>query len=291
MDKEFFIVDVFAERPYSGNQLAVFTRAGDIPGEEMQKLAREINFSETTFILGKREEGYEVRIFTPQEEVPFAGHPTLGTAYIIAKELEKRPLPKVVLKLQAGTIPVEISYEGEEIGELWMQQISPTFQAEEESQSYCALLGLAREEVDGRYPAQGVSTGLPFTIIPLPHLQALQRIQLNPQLYREFIQKGGPKSILAFAPETYGKDNDVCVRVFADYYGVPEDAATGSANGCLAAYLARHDYFGKTQLDLRVEQGYEMNRPSLLKLKTRQAESLEIYVGGSVIPLARGTFF
>ncbi len=105
------------------------------------------------------------------------------------------------------------------------------------------------------------------------------------------MQRGGPKSILAFAPETYGEDRDVCVRVFADYYGVPEDPATGSANGCLAAYLVENNYFNESSINLQVEQGYEIGRPSLLKIKAEKKDDIEIYVGGSVISVARGTFF
>ncbi|MDH4223475.1 MAG: PhzF family phenazine biosynthesis protein, partial [candidate division Zixibacteria bacterium] len=167
--KLFYIVDVFAERKYSGNQLAVFRDAGEIPDSEMQQIAREMNYSETTFILSEKEKdgGYDVRIFTPQREVPFAGHPTLGTAFVIQKEMVKRPIHTIILNLKVGQIPVTFNYIDEHPNILWMKQKAPTFGQTFEFEEISRILELKNDDIDQRFPIQDVTTGLPFIIAPL----------------------------------------------------------------------------------------------------------------------------
>jgi len=289
----FYIVDVFAEERYAGNQLAVFSDAGALSDAEMQRIAREMNFSETTFILSRerRSGGYDVRIFTPQKEVPFAGHPTLGTAYIIQREIIGEPVEKVVLNLGVGGIPVTFGYRGDEIDNLWMRQIEPTFGDVLDSGRASQALGLDEGEVDGRFPIEEVSTGLPFIIVPLKTLDSLKRVRVVRDRYFDLIEGRRAKAILAFCPETYRGEDDLCARVFADYYGVPEDPATGSANGCLAAYLVKHRYFGRSRINVRVEQGYEIGRPSLLLLRAEDKRGkIDVSVGGKVIAVAKGEF-
>ena len=290
---EFYIVDVFAEEKYAGNQLAVCRDAGMLSDARMQQIAKEMNFSETTFILSpeQRDGGYDVRIFTPQEEVPFAGHPTLGTAYVIQREMVREPVGKIVLNLKAGQIPVTFSYRGTEPDNLWMRQIPPTFGRLLDVQLTAQALGLDESEVDSRFPVEQVSTGLPFVIVPLKTLDSLKRIQVDRDRYFDLIEGRWAKAILAFCPETYNRQNDLSVRVFADYYGVPEDPATGSANGCLAGYLVKHRYFGETHINVRVEQGYEIGRPSLLLLNAEdKQDQIAVSVGGKVIKVAEGEF-
>lgn len=292
MGKSFFIVDVFAEGKYSGNQLAVFIDAQDIPSEEMQLIAKEMNYSETTFVLSREERngGYDVRIFTPEREVPFAGHPVLGTAFIIQKEMIGKEVERVTLNLKIGQIPVFFtSGEGEKI--LWMKQKTPTFGKRIERSAVAEVLGLSIESFDEGFPIEEVSTGLSTLIVPLKDLNALKRIRLNVEKYYSLVNDLESKLILVFCPETRKKEASLSVRVFAYYYGVPEDAATGSANGCLAAYLSKHRYFGSDEVDIRVEQGYEVNRPSLLFLKAKEyREEIEVFVGGKVILVGRGSF-
>ncbi len=291
---KFFIVDVFAvEEKYTGNQLAVFTNAANIPERQMQRIAKEINYSETTFILAsaQREGGYDVRIFTPEQELPFAGHPTLGTAYVIGQEVIKQSVQEIVLNLKIGQIPVTLNYLEDSVEWLWMQQKIPTFTQLFPAETMAEVLNLELDEIDSRFPIQEVSTGVPFIITPLKTQASLKRIKVNKDKYFELISTTQAKSILAFCPETYNSENDLSVRVFADYLGVPEDPATGSANGCLAGYLVQFAYFGKELIDLRVEQGYEIGRPSLLLLKAqRKDEQIEVFVGGKVIMIAKGEF-
>ena len=288
---EFYILDVFAEQKYAGNQLAVIRDAASLSDDAMQRIAKEMNYSETTFILSDapKDGGYDVRIFTPAEEVPFAGHPTLGTAFIIQNEIMSEPAEKVVLNLKVGPIPVTFGRSGDDEGMLWMRQNEPTFGEVVEPAWMASVLSLDESDIDDRFPIQEVSTGLPVTIVPLKSLDAARRARVRQDEYFELIEEMQAKAVLVYCPETYAPENDLNARVFADYYGVSEDPATGSANGCLAGYLVKYGYFGGDRIDVRVEQGYEIARPSLLYLKAGQDEGrIDISVGGKVVMVAKG---
>ncbi len=285
----FFIADVFAEKKYAGNQLAVFRNAAGLSGEEMQRIAREMNYSETTFILSDdiNDGGFDVRIFTPGEEVPFAGHPTLGTAFIIRNEILQGQAESVILNLKVGQIPVTFKPDGTS----WMRQIEPVFGRRHPAQNLATVLGLDEQDLDSRFPIQEVSTGLPFFIVPLKTIKALKAAKIDREKYFDLVNQTEAKGILIFCPQTHEAGNDISVRVFVDYFGVPEDPATGSGNGCLAGYLIKQRYFGKAGIDIRAEQGYEIGRPSLLLLKADEKEGkISIMVGGKTVLVARGQF-
>lgn len=289
----FYIVDVFAVEKYSGNQLAVFTDASALSDKQMQRIAKEINYSETTFITSSEliDSGYNVRIFTPNKELPFAGHPTLGTAYIIQQTIINKPVATINLNLKVGQIPVTWHNTADAGEVLWMRQNPPTFQERLNASALAPVLGLAVDEIDPRFPIQEVSTGIPFIIVPLKTHASLKRIRVNREQYFELVEKTQSKEILVFCPETYAPENDLSVRVFAEFLGIPEDPATGSANGCLAGYLVEYSYFGEKSIDVRVEQGYEIGRPSLLLLKAHKKEdAIEVSVGGKVVMVAKGEF-
>jgi trans-2,3-dihydro-3-hydroxyanthranilate isomerase len=289
----FFIVDVFAETALSGNPLAVFTESAGLESTDMQRLAREINFSETTFVTAQepRAGGYDVRIFTPREEVPFAGHPTLGTAFLVRQELVRRAAERVVLNLKSGPVPVDFEYQGTQVERLWMHQPAPTFGSKLERSAVAACLGLPTSDIRDDYPVQEVSTGLPFVIIPLTTLEAVKRAAVRREQYFQLIEALQSKALLVFALASYAQENHLNVRVFADYYGTPEDPATGSANGALAAYLARYRCTGGAAVDVRVEQGYEIGRRSLLYLRANDRGSkIDVSVGGQVHSVASGAF-
>ncbi len=284
---KFYILDVFAESKYQGNQLAVFTDITGISDMEMQQLAREINFSETTFILSNQAgpNGFPVKIFTPACEVPFAGHPTIGTASVIKQEIIKKPLQKVVLDLKVGPITVTFTDDGT----VWMKQVEPEFGKIFEIKTISEILGLQISEINERFPIIDVSTGLPTIIAPVKTLQAIKRIKVNKEKYFELVNQIPSKLILAFCPETYHKENQLNVRVFVDYFGIPEDPATGSGNGCLAGYLVKYSYFNSTEINIACEQGYEIQRPSRLYLKAGKIENkININVGGKVQIIAGG---
>jgi len=287
--RRFFIVDVFAERKYEGNQLAVIMDSEGLTSEEMLTITREMNYSESTFILSHDDSGAEVRIFTPGEEVPFAGHPTLGTAYIIQQEIIRKPIEKVTLDLKVGMIPVTFSYDGDTPDEMWMKQVQPVFGQVIERTEIVPVLGISTDLFDTRFPVQEVSTGLPFIIVPLISLDAVKRCNVNTRALLDFVKPLEAKNILVFCAETYSDQNDLNVRVFTDYLGIPEDPATGSANGCLAGYLVKHRYFGEPAFSARVEQGYEINRPSLLLIRALERDGIiDINVGGKVQLVAKG---
>ena len=287
--QEFVIVDVFAENKYSGNQLAVFRNAGALSGDEMQKIAGETNFSETTFILSDAERagGYDVRIFTPASEIPFAGHPTLGTAFVIRQEIIRHAVAQVVLNLEVGKIPVTFGEEGI----LWMEQVEPQFGGRLERDRLAIVLGLDEGDFDARFPVQEVSTGLPHIIVPLKGMAALKKIRVSRDEYYRLIEETWAKAILTFCPGGYTERQSLGVRMFADFYGVAEDPATGSGNGCLAAYLVKQCYLGEDRVDICAGQGYEIGRPSTLYLSAGQKDdSIEVFVGGKVIKVAEGVF-
>lgn len=289
----FFIVDVFAEEKYAGNQLAVFRHAEMLPSSEMQRIANEMHYSETTFIMSEepRNGGYDVRIFTPAEEIPFAGHPTLGTAHVIRHEILHNSQSQLILNLPIGQIPVTFATTSAQSDLYWMQQKEPSVGQTFSPQTLATVLSLDATDIDNRFPVEEISTGLPHLIVPLKTLAALKRAKIEKTSYGNLIQQSWAKSVLVFCPETYSQQSGVSVRVFADYYGVPEDPATGSGNGCLAAYLVQHRYFGANTIDLRSEQGYEIGRPSLLFLRAEdQNGKIDVEVGGNVISVAKGEF-
>jgi len=282
----FYIVDVFAEKKFEGNQLAVFLCENGITDSEMQKIAKEMNYSETTFITSI--ENYTVRIFTPEIELPFAGHPALGTAYVIQREIIKSNIKTLLLNLKIGQIPILFKYKSGEAEEIWMEQNVPAFGQFFDPELITNTLYLREEDIDIRFPIQEVSTGLPFIIVPLKTLDALKRARVEREKFFDLVENTNAKSILIFCPEARKKGNHLSVRVFTEVPGF-EDPATGSGNGCLASYLVHHQYFGKSSVDIRVEQGYEIGRPSLLLLRSEENEGqISVSVGGKAYIIAKG---
>lgn len=300
----FYIVDVFAEEKYAGNQLAVIRGAGALSDSEMHRIAKEMNYSETTFILSDepRDGGYDVRIFTPEDELPFAGHPTLGTAFIIQQEILREQVSEVRLNLKAGQIPVTFMYNDDRTDILEMKQLPPVFGKVYDAEPIAEILQIDPQMIDSRYPIQEVSTGLPALIVPLKNLSAVQQCRVHRERLETLVQNhDAAKSLLVFAAETVQPGNDLHVRVFVDLLGIPEDPATGSANGCLTGYLVKHRYFDQPAFAVRVEQGYEIGRPSILILRGGKVndgthpendaagkDSIDVFVGGHVIMTAKG---
>ena len=220
-----------------------------LSGAVLQKMAREMHFSETTFIISeeKHEGGYDVRIFTPETEVPFAGHPTLGTVHIIRGDIATDVPREVVLNLKVGPIPVTFKKEkNTTIG--WMKQGDPEFGENIDANIIADVLRLNIDEFDQRFPIEEVSTGLPHIIVPLKRLDSLKQAHVDREKYFDLIENTWAKPILIFCPESHTGLNDISVRMFADCYGISEDPATGSGNGCLAAYLVKHRYWGKNEI-------------------------------------------
>jgi trans-2,3-dihydro-3-hydroxyanthranilate isomerase len=286
---KFYIVDVFAENKYEGNQLAVFIPEGKMEPTEMQKIAREMNFSETTFINSGIQDngGYDVKIFSPDSELPFAGHPTLGTAYVIKNLLDRSDSNKIKLNLPVGQIPVVFENQY-----AWMTQNQPEFGAKVEIDRIPAILQINREDINTELPIQVVSTGLPSVIVHLNSLDAISRCKINHRAYAELLKDMGDVNLLVFTTETASPDNDLNVRLFMPIPGYLEDPATGSANGNLAGYLLEHNFFNSNEINYRVEQGAFIDRPSLLKIKAKKTDDhYLIQVGGQVITVSEGKWY
>jgi trans-2,3-dihydro-3-hydroxyanthranilate isomerase len=271
----FKIVDVFTERPLAGNQLAVVLDAEGLDPASMQAVAREFNFSETTFVTSSQEQGcdWRVRIFTPLYELPMAGHPTIGTAVVLRQE--GRIDSEVVLELGVGPTPVAFDSEGL----AWMTQPEARFGQEVEDRELLAsALSLTAQDLRHDLPAQVVSCGNEFLFVPISSLEALGRMRVNMAVWEQatsIMQRGG---VFGFFETARGR---VRARMFAPTMGVPEDPATGSAAGPLGAYFARH--LGVTSL--LVEQGVEMGRPSTLHVDATAARPR---VGGRAVTVASG---
>jgi len=283
-----YIVDVFAEAKLEGNQLAVVIDKEGWSSEQMQKFTREMNFSESTFITAYDlfNRIFKVRIFTPVGELPFAGHPTLGTAYVAAKEIVKKDIPDLTLDLKAGLIPVkfQIAEDGKPL--LWMKQLNPDFGSTHKAEDIAPMFGLKASDIDSKFPIQEVSTGVWFYIIPLKKRDALKKIKLNIEAFKTYSVNNKAKWPLLFCSEPEAKGNHLKARMVTDW---TEDPATGSANGCLAGYLVKHKYFNSDKIDVRVEQGVEISRPSILYLRAEEVkEGIDVRVGGKVIMVARG---
>jgi trans-2,3-dihydro-3-hydroxyanthranilate isomerase len=317
--------DVFTSQPLEGNSLAVFFDGRGLSDAEMQSIAKEMNLSETTFILPRdleteHERGVRVRIFTVQEELPFAGHPTLGTAFALLGTLRsdssaKSPLlakdekpfdsaqakngapTEIVLDLNVGKVPVRFEETPEQptFGE--MTQIDPVFGIQHEREATARATGLRIEDFDSSLPIETVSTGIPYVVTPLKSLAVIQKLRVDLGRADEYLAKTGGKFFYFVARETVDSAARLHSRMLF-YNG--EDPATGSAAGCAAAWMAAH---GVAQSDERVliEQGIEMRRPSRIFVRAKCLDNpkasqhdnrvVNVRVGGHAIEVMRGDVF
>jgi trans-2,3-dihydro-3-hydroxyanthranilate isomerase len=291
-EPQLFIVDVFAEKPYSGNQLAVVVghRAEDWPTERMQAFAREMNFSETTFAAAAptgdgaapRADRWPVRIFTPTFELPFAGHPTLGTAWVLREHFtgEQRP-SSITLGLGIGDVPVE--FDGALVR---MRPRTPDLGQVYDAGVMAAHLGLDASAVDDRHPCRHVGIGIEFVAIPLRDFDCLRAAR---GLSMPLGDDGRPLQVLAFAPGAYEPGARLAMRMFFEVDTIREDPATGSAAACLAAYLSDRLYFGSDRVSECVQQGYQIGRPSSLYIGAEPGDGgITVSVAGKVAPVSRG---
>lgn len=287
MPLQYHVVDVFAERRLAGNPLTVVVDAGGLSDAEMQALARETNHSETTFVRSAKPVAgaWPVRIFTPALELPFAGHPALGTAAVL-RALHGPSVP-LDLDLNVGRIPVRA--EGDV---LWMRQPAPSFLGEADKAAMASCLGLSAADMHPTLPVEAVSCGVPFHVAPVRDLDAARQARLDLERYLRTLGAGQTRAVLLVAPGAEDPAARFHVRGFTGAFGIPEDPATGGANGPLAAYLSKHRVLGGAVVDTAVEQGVEMGRPSRLYLRAKPAGGggLEVHVGGRVVPVAEGTF-
>ena len=289
-------VDVFSQHRLQGNALAVFTDATGLSDAEMQALAKETNLSETTFVLPRdpnteHARGIRVRIFTVAEELPFAGHPTLGTAFVLRGASQ---MPQITLDLNVGSIPVTFEdavFENTTdpgkptaaFGE--MRQRDPEFAARHNADTIARVTGIALADIDTSVPTETVSTGMPFTIVPIKTLKALQNLKVNLSSGTEYLQKTNGKFFYFVSRETVSPAARLHARMLF-YNG--EDPATGSAGGCTAAWMAAHGITASGERVL-IEQGLEMKRPSEIFVRAdREADKVvNVHVGGHCVEVLR----
>src|SRR6266705_186426 len=298
---EFIQLDVFTQTALSGNPLAIFPDARGLNDAEMQALAREMNLSETTFILPRdaateAREGKKVRIFTVEAELPFAGHPTLGTAlYLYASESNQKKPAEITLDLRAGKIPVRFiansenaggdRMDGQVFGE--MRQRDSEFGTPLSRDDVARVVGIAVDEIPSEWPIQPVSTGLTFTIVPFRNRQTLSDLKFSYAQAAGFLKNSGADFFYFLCPERREDRLEARARMF--FYG-GEDPATGSAAGCAASWMVQHEV-AKSDEQVVIRQGIECGRPSEMHVRaTREGERVtNVRVGGYVVEILRGT--
>lgn len=284
----YHLCDVFTGTPFQGNQLAVFENAGGLTTAEMQKLANETNLSETTFIMRRSAEmeanrGVRVRIFTTQEELPFAGHPTLGTASFIRRflpEFSEREL--ITLELNVGA--VQVRFTSPRHGE--MTQPNPVFGQMHEREAVAQAIGVSTDDIASDMPVQTVSTGMPFCIVPFRSVDALSHLRIPGALAEAYLKNTDAKFFYCITQELQG-----VWRARMQFYN-GEDPATGSAAGCAIAYLVRHGFAASGE-QLHIRQGIEIGRPGEIGVRAKfdGVSVSEVRVSGSTIFVANGRFF
>jgi trans-2,3-dihydro-3-hydroxyanthranilate isomerase len=285
----YHIVDVFTDRAFGGNPLAVFTNGRGIQPELMQSIAKELNLSETTFVLPPEnsENDYRVRIFTPGAELPMAGHPTVGTSFILAREhMIELKADETTIRLEEGVglIPVSINFKDGAPDLIWMQQPLPRFGPRfEDAGKIAEMLSIAPEAIETRWPLEVVSCGVPFLFVPLKNLEAIRAIRFRLDVWERALRDFGITEVFVFTTETELEGSSVHSRMFAPALGVSEDPATGGASGPLGCYLVRHEAFPVTErAEFTSEQGIEMGRPSIIKIIIEQeaGEISRVRIGG-----------
>src|SRR5438270_2246751 len=295
---EFIQLDVFTQTALAGNPLAIFPDARGLNDAEMQALARDMNLSETTFILPRdaateAREGKKVRIFTVEAELPFAGHPTLGTALHLYASESTTPA-QITLDLKAGKIPVRFNansenagrerVDGQVFGE--MRQRDPEFETPLTREDVARIIGVAVDEISSEWPIQPISTGLTFTIVPFRNRQTLLDLKFSYIQAAEFLKKSGANFFYFLCPERSDGRLEARARMFL--YG-GEDPATGSAAGCAASWMVQHG-IAKSDEQVVIRQGVECRRPSEMHVRaTREGgRVIDVRVGGYAVEVLRG---
>lgn len=299
MPVQFEHVDVFTDRPFAGNPLCVVLDGTGLSSDQMQAIAREMNLSETTFVLPPTDPkaAYWMRIFTPAKEIPFAGHPSVGTAYVMAcagRFPLHGPVTRIFQQVGVGTLPLDIEVADGRPGRVIMTQGRPSFgPILRDLTPVAGALGLDPLDLaKAKLPMQVVSTGLEHLMVPAPDLDSMRSLRPNLGLLEDILKDCGALGCFVFCRETMSPETLAHARMFAPGAGVPEDPATGSAAGPLGAYLAVHGALPADRRSFVIEQGVEMGRPSQIWVEVGlDAEGLPttIRVGGTTVPVIRGT--
>ena len=295
----FIQADVFTDRPFAGNPLAIVPDGSDLTTDEMQAIAREMNLSETTFVLPAADPAaaFRLRIFTPTSELPLAGHTVVGACFILAQRGVMKlneGTNRIFQECGAGVLPVDIHVHEGNVARVYMTQARPQFLKSTTNRALlAAAVGLDEDRLlpDG-LSAQVVSTGVPQLLVPVQGLKDLEEMEVNQAALRTVFETLDTQCFMIFTRQTVQPNSTVHARMFAPTLGVPEDPATGSASGALGAYLVRHGVMeAHATTHLIVEQGYEMGRPSTIYVevdKSLDGGPGEVRVGGQAVEVAEG---
>lgn len=298
---KFYQADVFTAQPFGGNPVAVFPEAQGLTDDQLQQIAREMNLSETVFVLPPTDPAAVVRlrIFTPTQEIPFAGHPVVGTFFVLAQlglVATPEPVTRVVQECNIGLFPVELHVRDGQVFRVVMTQPEPQFlekiEATEDLYKVAAALGIAKHTItDAKWPLEVVSTGLPVLIVPVRTLTAVRSINPDPSAIVDLCGRFGANGIMAFTTVTVEPFANVHARMFAPAIGIPEDPATGSASGALGAYLVQNGIVDVGPMtEITIEQGYEVERPSRILVQVQSDDDLiqSVKVGGQCVMVVEG---
>lgn len=291
----FYTCDVFTQSRFGGNQLAVFPDASSIPENALQPIAREFNFSETTFVYPPTDlrNTRKVRIFTPGGELPFAGHPTIGTAVVLAS-IGSVPTVQgkagMIFEENVGPVPVSVVMNGANapFAQLTAAKLPEFNEIVPSADRLAAMLSLSRNDLDiERFPVQYVSVGFPFLYVAVKNRSILGQIRIHQSIMKEV----DVNEVFVFTADPERRDFHFRARMFAPLLGIAEDPATGSAAASFAAYLAEKDPYHNGTVRWNIEQGFEMGRPSLLYVEADKKEGRisSISVGGNVVLVTEGT--
>lgn len=293
------LIDVFTKEQFGGNQLAVFKNAAGLTAAEMQKITQELNLSEATFITKSSEDRATVRIFTPSREVPIAGHPTIGTGYILARDgliATEAGGNSFIFDELIGEIPLKIFKQDKKIKTVEMIQPIPAFkEIFQDKKAISSLLSIDSEDISDRAPMQVVSSGVPFLFVPVKSLAAMKQIKFRQDLWeKELLAKELAVDLFVYTDETIAPEATIHSRVFGPTMGISEDPATGAASGPAGAYLAHYDLVSPDtsgKYAIISEQGIEINRPSQINIKVeKDQEGIKfVSIAGSSVDVGRGT--
>jgi trans-2,3-dihydro-3-hydroxyanthranilate isomerase len=295
MELVYYIADVFTGTPFGGNQLAVFPHAEGIEEILLQKIAREFNFSETSFVFPPEnpKNDCRLRIFTPGREVPTAGHPTIGTAFILLSEglLSPHNPDYAVFEEKVGEILISWSCKDGFYHDLAMIQPLPVFGPVHDNPSLAAILSLQPEDIDTRFPVQSVSCGNNFLFIPLRNKACMAGINVRMDILEKYREVLDSSELYVFTTDTIYPDSTTHGRMFAPLFGIAEDPATGSGSGPLGCYLVRHGI--SDGRNIICEQGFEMGRPSIIRvnIETEGGSITRVKVSGNAVRMSKGIFF
>ncbi|MCC6966445.1 MAG: PhzF family phenazine biosynthesis protein [Nitrospira sp.] len=298
---QFYQADVFTDEPFGGNPVAVFPDADGLTDVELQQIAREMNLSETVFVFPPTDQAavVKMRIFTPTQEIPFAGHPVIGTFFVLGtldRLALREPVTRVLQECNLGLFPVDIHSHDGAIERVVMAQPSPEFlDVIEEPEALFAIaraLGITKSAItESRFPVQVVSTGLPVIIVPVRTLTAVRSIVPDVAAIAELSQQYGANGMMVFSTMTVEQSSTVHTRMFAPLIGIVEDPATGSASGALGAYLVQHGVVDiRPETEITAEQGYEIDRPSRILIQVNSDDDAiqGVMVGGEAVMVVEG---